>query len=80
MARSMESSISDLACRLVHEAMEGLRSPEFTALVERMADSGIDTWLQVDEHTDRVTEQVLDDMLELVKEQIAVKQWRRRYD
>ncbi len=80
LARSMESSISDLACRLVHEAMQGLRSPEFTALVERMADSSFDTWLQVDEHTDRVTEQVLDDMLELVKEQIAVKQWRRRYD
>ncbi|MGR2739342.1 ion transporter [Billgrantia sp. Q4P2] len=79
-ARSMESSLRDLACRLVDEAMAGLRSPEFTALVERLADSGFDTWLQVDEHTDRVTEQVLVDMLELVKEQIAVKQWRRRYD
>ncbi|MCE8017760.1 ion transporter [Halomonas sp. MCCC 1A17488] len=80
VARSMQSSLSELACRLVHEAMEGLRSPEFTALVERLADSGFDTWLQVDEHTDRVTEQVLVDMLELMKEQIAVKQWRRRYD
>ncbi|MGR4066853.1 ion transporter [Halomonas sp. LR3S48] len=80
VARSMQSSLADLACRLVHEAMEGLRSPEFTALVERLADSGFDTWLQVDEHTDRVTEQVLVDMLELIKEQIAVKQWRNRYD
>ncbi|MDX5432953.1 MAG: ion transporter [Halomonas sp.] len=80
VARSMQSSLSELACRLVHEAMEGLRSPEVTALVERLADSGFDTWLQVDEHTDRVTEQVLVDMLELMKEQIAVKQWRRRYD
>jgi hypothetical protein len=80
VARGMESSLADMACRLVHEAMEGLRSPEFAALVERMADSGFDTWLQVDEHTDRVTEQVLVDMLELLKEQIAVKQWRRRYE
>ncbi|MGQ4879271.1 ion transporter [Billgrantia sp. LNSP4103-1] len=79
-ARSMESSLADLACRLVHEAMEGLRSPEFTALVERMADNGFDTWLRADARTDRVTEQVLVDMLQLVKEQIAVKQWRRRYD
>ena len=79
-ARSMQSSLSDLACRLVHEALKGLRSPEFTALVERLAESGFDTWLQVDEHTDRVTEQVLVDMLELMKEQIAVKQWRHRYD
>ncbi|MCC5882131.1 MAG: ion transporter [Halomonas sp.] len=80
LARSMESSLRDLACRLVDEAMAGLRSPEFTALVERLADSSFDTWLQVDEHTDRVTEQVMVDMLELLKEQIAVKQWRRRYD
>ena len=80
VARSMESSLRDLACRLVNEAMAGLRSPEFTALVERLADSGFDTWLQVDEHTDRVTEQVIVDMLELLKEQIAVKQWRQRYD
>lgn len=80
VARGMESSLRELACHLVNEAMEGLRSPEFTALVERLADSGFDTWLQVDEHTDRVTEQVLVDMLELLKEQIAVKQWRRRYD
>lgn len=80
VARGMESSLADLACRLVHEAMEGLRSPEFTALVERLADSGFDTWLQVDEHSDRVTEQILVDMLELAKEQIAVKQWRHRYE
>lgn len=80
VARSMESSLADLACRLVHEAMEGLRSPEFAALVERLADSGFDTWLQVDEHSDRITDQVLIDMLQLVKEQIAVKQWRHRYD
>ncbi|MDX5378330.1 MAG: ion transporter [Halomonas sp.] len=80
VARGMASSLSDLSCRLVHEALEGLRSPEFTALVERLAESGFDTWLQVDEHTDRVTEQVLVDMLELMKEQIAVKQWRHRYD
>lgn len=80
VASGMESSLRELACRLVDEAMEGLRSPEFTALVERLAESGFDTWLQVDEHTDRVTEQVLVDMLELLKEQVAVKQWRRRYD
>ncbi|NIC05707.1 ion transporter [Billgrantia bachuensis] len=80
VARGMETSLADLACRLVHEAMEGLRSPEFKALLERLTESGFDSWVQVDKRTDRVTEQVLVDMLELTKEQIAVKQWRNRYE
>ncbi|WP_111413521.1 ion transporter [Billgrantia lactosivorans] len=80
MSRGLEASLADLACRLVHEAMQGLRSAEFKALLERLTESGFDTWVQADKHTDRVTEQVLVDMLELMKEQIAVKQWRHRYD
>ncbi|GGX99408.1 hypothetical protein GCM10007160_28840 [Litchfieldella qijiaojingensis] len=80
LANALDSSLSDIACRLVHEAAEGLRSPEFSALLERLADSGFDAWLHVDPHTDQITEQVLLDMLEMLKEQIAVKQWRNKYD
>ncbi|KAA0013036.1 ion transporter [Billgrantia pellis] len=80
ISRGMESSLAELACRLVNEAMAGLRSPEFKALLARLTESGFDSWVQIDKHTDRVTEQVLVDMLELVKEQVAVKQWRRRYE
>lgn len=80
LARSLEASLSDLACRLVNEAMAGLRSPEFSSLVERLAESGVDAWLRVDVHTEKVTEQVLIDMLEMLKEQIAIKQWHRRYE
>ncbi|EPC02856.1 preprotein translocase subunit SecA [Litchfieldella anticariensis FP35 = DSM 16096] len=80
LANALDSSLSDIACRLVHEAVEGLRSPEFNVLVERIADSGFDAWLKVDKHTDRVTEQVLIDMLEMLKDKINVKQWRDKYD
>lgn len=80
LARSLESSFADLACQLVHEALEGLRSPEFSALVEHLAESGFDAWLRTDAHTERVTEQVLVEMLELAKDQIAVKQWHRKYE
>ncbi|MFC3283302.1 ion transporter [Litchfieldella rifensis] len=79
LANTLDASLSDIACRLVHEAVEGLRSPEFSALVERLADSGFDAWLKVDKHTDRVTEQVLIDMLEMLKAKVAVKEWRDRY-
>lgn len=80
VARAMDDSLSEIACRLVQEAMEGLRSPEFGRLVERLADSGFDAWLRVDEHTERVTDQVLLDMLEVMKEQVALQEWKKRYD
>ena len=79
VAKGLDETLSDLACRLVHEAVEGLRSPEFNTLVERLTESGFDAWIEVDKHTDQVTEQVLIDMIEMLKEQIAVKQWRDRY-
>ncbi|MFP4138650.1 MAG: ion transporter [Halomonas sp.] len=80
LTRGLEASLSDLACRLVDEALAGLRSPEFTMLVEHLAESGFDAWLHTDPHTEQVTEQVLLDMLELLKEQIAVKGWQHRYE
>lgn len=79
LTRGLEASLSDLACRLVNEALAGLQSPEFSALVEHLAESGFDAWLHTDPHTEEVTEQVLVDMLELLKEQIAVKGWKDRY-
>ncbi|MDR5892004.1 ion transporter [Halomonas mongoliensis] len=79
LTRGLEASLADLACRLVNEALEGLQSPEFSTLAEHLAESGFDAWLRTDPHTEQVTEQVLVDMLELLKEQIAVKGWQQRY-
>ncbi|HSH48601.1 MAG TPA: ion transporter [Halomonas sp.] len=79
LSRGLESSLSDLAGRLVNEALAGLQSPEFSRLVTQLADSGFDAWLRTDPHTEQVTEQVLIDMLELLKEQVAVKGWQQRY-
>ncbi|PMR72113.1 ion transporter [Billgrantia endophytica] len=80
VAKALNESLSDIACRLVHEAMEGLHSPDFNTLVEHLAESGLDAWLRVDEHTDQVTEQVLIDMLELIKAQVAQQRWKERYE
>lgn len=79
LTRGLEASLSDLACHLVDEALAGLKSSEFSALVEHLAESGFDAWLRTDPETERITEQVLVDMLDLLKEQIAVKGWQHRY-
>ncbi|MCK2184095.1 ion transporter [Halomonas getboli] len=80
LTRGLEASLSDLACRLVDEALAGLKSAEFSTLVEQLAESGFDAWLRTDSHTEQITEQVLVDMLDLLKEQIAVKGWQHKYD
>lgn len=79
LTQGLESSMSDLACHLVDEALNGLKSREFSSLVEHMADSGFDAWLRTDPETEQITEQVLVDMLELLKERIAVKRWHDKY-
>ncbi|WP_016855067.1 ion transporter [Halomonas smyrnensis] len=79
LTRGLEASLSDLACHLVDEALAGLKSSEFSALVEHLAESGFDAWLRTDPETERITEQVLVDMLDLLKEQIAVKGWQHKY-
>ncbi|WP_404983780.1 ion transporter [Cobetia marina] len=80
LTKGLESSLSDLACHLVDEALAGLRSKEFSALVGHLAESGFDAWARTDPRTEQITEQVLIDMLELLKERIAVKSWQKKYE
>ncbi|MDN6321940.1 MAG: ion transporter [Halomonas sp.] len=77
---AMEASLSGVAQRLVDELVLGIHSEEFRQLVERTADSSFDTWLTVDEGSDRVTEQVLYDILEMLKDQIRHQDWKDRYE
>ncbi|GAB2793121.1 hypothetical protein GCM10027040_19190 [Halomonas shantousis] len=79
LAESLESSLRDVASRVVHEAIMGLRSPEFSSLLGDMAASGIDVWLHVDERTDRITEHILIEVLEVIKSQIETKRWQENY-
>jgi hypothetical protein len=80
LTKGLESSLSDLACHLVDEALVGLRSKEFSALVGHLAESGFDAWSRTDPRTEQITEQVLIDMLDLLKERIAVKSWQKKYE
>ncbi len=80
LSEAMDQTLSDLASRLIHEAVGGLRSPEFSELLRRATDSGMDILLVADTRSERITEQVLIETLELLKEQIATKRWQQRYD
>ncbi|APX94480.1 preprotein translocase subunit SecA [Halomonas sp. 1513] len=80
LSAALDDTLSDIACRLVEEAANGLRSPEFEQLLERVADSSLEAWLKVDSHSDAVTEKVLVDMLEVLKEQVRRQRWKDRYD
>ncbi|WP_227367432.1 ion transporter [Halomonas sp. M20] len=80
MTNALDQTISGVAAQLVHEAVTSLESPEFKELLQNLADSGFDVMLETDQRTNQITEQVLIDSLELIKEQVAVKQWQNRYN
>ncbi|WP_048306424.1 ion transporter [Halomonas sp. PR-M31] len=80
LTNAVDHTISGVAAQLVHEAVTSLESPEFQTLLQHLADSGFDVMLETDQRTNQITEQVLIDCLELVKDQVAVKQWQQRYD
>lgn len=79
-ASAMQASISSVAQRLVDELALGIHSPEFKQLVERTAESGFDNWLTVDKESNRITELVLYDILEMLKEQVNRQRWKDRYE
>ncbi len=77
---AMQASISSVAQRLVDEMAQGMHSPAFRQLVERTADTSFDSWLTVDDTSAKVTEQVLYDVLDMLKEQVRHQGWKDRYD
>jgi hypothetical protein len=79
VSQSLEASLSGVAQRLVDELAQGIHSREFRTLVAHTADSGFDAWLKVDEGSAEVTEAVLIDALEMLKDQVSRQAWKDRY-
>lgn len=77
---AMQASLSGVAQRLVDELALGIHSAEFRQLVEQTAESGFESWLTVDEGSAYVTEQVLYDIIEMLKEQVRRQRWKDRYE
>jgi len=79
-SNAMQASLSGVAQRLVDELALGIHSTEFRQLVEQTAESGFESWLTVDEGSAHVTEQVLYDIIEMLKEQVRHQRWKGRYE
>lgn len=79
-SNAMQASLSGVAQRLVDELAQGIHSAEFRQLIERTAESGFDSWLSVDETSAHVTEQVLYDILDMLKDQVRQQRWKGRYE
>ncbi|XKH59798.1 ion transporter [Halomonas sediminis] len=80
ITQAMNESLSGIARRLVDEIALGIHSREFNALVEGVADNGFDTWLRVNDHSAKVSEQVVVEVLEMLKDQVRRQRWKERYD
>ncbi|WP_017429577.1 ion transporter [Vreelandella jeotgali] len=77
---SLEASLAGVAHRLVDELAQGIHTPGFRTLVSDTAESGFDAWLTVDAGSAEVTEAVLVDALEMLKEQVSHQAWKDRYE
>ncbi len=77
VAHSLEDALSDVARRLIQASVEGLQGPQFQALAERLADRFFDAWLTSDADTDLALEELLIDVIEVLKQQIVDRRWSR---
>ena len=58
-------------------AVEGMRGPQFRALAANLADEFFDAWVYQDEHTDLALEELLVDVIEVLKQQVLDRRWSR---
>ncbi len=54
-----------------------MRGEQFQALANRLADECFDAWVYQDENTDLALEEVLVDVLEVLKQQVLDRRWSR---
>lgn len=80
ISSNMENAISDIVYNVARQAIEDLASPDNKILISDLSDIAIETILTREEE-DRLNElakEILIQALEIVKEQVSVKQWRVR--
>jgi len=78
VTHALDQAITDTVHDVLDEVVEGLESPNFDDLLQRITDTAISQILARDPHADasEVSRAVVE-VLELVKEQVAVKQWQQ---
>lgn len=77
LASTLDEALSDIAARLLQGAVEGMRGPQFQALAGNLADEFFDAWVYQDENTDLALEELLVDVIEVLKQQVLDRRWSR---
>ena len=77
VADTLDGALADIAARLLQGAAEGLQSPQFQRLARSLADEFFEAWVYQDEHTDLALEELMVDVIEVLKQQVLDRRWSR---
>lgn len=77
VADTLDEALANIAARLLQGAAEGLQSPQFQRLARSLADEFFEAWVYQDEHTDLALEELLVDVIEVLKQQVLDRRWSR---
>lgn len=75
LAASLEQALTEVAIGLLQAGVEGVQGPRFQALAERLSDACFEAWLDQGDDTDLALEELLVDMIEVLKQQLVDRQW-----
>jgi hypothetical protein len=77
VADTLDEALADIAARLLQGAADGLQSPQFQRLARSLADECFEAWVYQDESTDLALEELLVDVIEVLKQQVLDRRWSR---
>jgi hypothetical protein len=77
VADTLDKALADIAARLLQGAAEGLRGAQFQRLARSLADECFEAWVYQDDDTDLALEELLVDVIEVLKQQVLDRRWSR---
>lgn len=80
VSRALDDAITDTVNNVLDEAVGGLSSADFDALVQNITDSVISRLLADDIGQNSELRDAVVEILDLVKEQVAVQRWRDHFE
>ncbi|WP_456269345.1 ion transporter [Kushneria sp. AK178] len=79
VVEAMDEAMADVTSRLIREAVIGIRSPDFRSLIEELADRTISRSVPASTSDYQALEQVLVEVLDVLKDEVKVQRWKERY-
>lgn len=77
VADTLDDALADIAARLLQGAVDGLQGAQFQRLARSLADECFEAWVYQDENTDLALEELLVDVIEVLKQQVLDRRWSR---